>query len=97
MPKRKSGSALPRATFSAEPVLSRSRIGMPHGVTPRLWDGLEIDDSHNLFVIPIPGLLPAPTQTRNPSSFRWNELLGPPQSAENGAGSSEQLVMKRCP
>jgi len=45
----------------------------------------------------MPGLFPAPTQTRKPSSLRWNALFAPPHCPLNGAGSSEQLVMKRWP
>src|SRR5213075_2749877 len=98
----KSGSALPSGTFSAWPAEFRSRIGIPQFSTltpqgvgsPRLlWS----DVSHRLFVMPMPGLFPLPTQTRKPSSLRWNELPEPPQSLENGAGSFEQLVMKRWP
>ena len=70
---------------------------IPHGVTLVFPAGLLILASQRLFVIPMPGLLPAPTHTRKPSSFTWNELVGPPQSPENGAGNSAQLVMKRWP
>ena len=53
--------------------------------------------SHRLLVIPMLGLLPAPTHTSQPSSLNWKELPVLPQSALNGEGSSPQLVRNLRP
>ncbi len=79
-------SATPHGAVNDAGVLQT--LTVPH---PRSWV------SHRLCVIPQLGSFPAPTHTRKPSSLSWNELPEPPQSALNGAGSSEHEVRNRRP